>query len=100
MQASRFYSSVIYVGGDQNLKEKEKKFWEKGVLQLLSIIDILKEELKLDMDEKIYENSNEKLSNIIENKKDFIIHRHDDAIKNEVKSYIYSIKLQPIIISE
>lgn len=96
-----FYSSVFFIGGNQNSEEKqEKEFWEKGVLELLSVIDILKEELKLDMDEEIYENSNEKLNNIVENKKVFIIHGHDDVLKNEVKSFIYSIKLQPIILSE
>lgn len=29
IEAIRFYSSVIYVGGDQNLKEKEKNFGRK-----------------------------------------------------------------------
>ncbi|MDR0917799.1 MAG: nucleotide-binding protein, partial [Oscillospiraceae bacterium] len=90
------YSLSYRVGSHQRRIE----YWEKGVTQLISIIELIKSEIELYDDEKpIKENSPEK-NHSFSPDKIFIVHGHNETMKYAVKDVLTSLRLTPIIFHE
>ncbi|MFH2049156.1 MAG: nucleotide-binding protein [bacterium] len=78
--------------------EYKKNQWNSGVNKLLNIVDTMINEVKLfekSDNYKIQEETLPELTNDI-----FIVHGHDEEMKNNVSSVIRKIGLNPIILNE
>ena len=72
--------------------------WNSGKSSFLKVLTALKEELKTYEDEEITNDLvDKKCSN---SGKIFIVHGHDDGLKNEVARFIAQLELEPIILHE
>jgi len=86
-----FYPSIRIAGMDKSIYEES---WSKGQSKMLNLFKTIKEELTLDTDAKL-KNERVKLSNKI-----FIVHGHDEEMKQAVARTVEKIDLKPIILHE
>jgi predicted nucleotide-binding protein len=77
--------------------------WNDGKDELLNLLSTIKREIVLFYDDGTSKNENEINSGSgieAKSKKIFIVHGHDDAMKQEVARFISSLNLDPIILNE
>ena len=86
-----FHPGVYYHGMDQS---KYNESWYKGQRKMLNLFKTIKEELTLDTDTKL-KNDRVKFFNKI-----FIVHGHDEEMKQAVARTVENIDLKPIILHE
>jgi len=91
LKSINFKPGVIFAGMDGSIYDKS---WSKGQSKMLNLFKIIKEELILDTDTKL-KNDRGKFSNKI-----FIVHGHDEEMKQAVARTVEKIGLKPIILHE
>ena len=84
-----FHPGVYYHGMDQS---KYNESWYKGQRKMLNLLETIKEDLTLDSN-KIIKKDRTKLSNKI-----FIVHGHDEEIKNQLEIFLNEIGLEAIVL--
>ena len=86
-----FTPGVYWSGIDKSLYDKS---WVKGQSKMLNLLNTMEEDLTLDSN-KIIKKDKRKLSNKI-----FIVHGHDEEMKQAVARIVEKIGLMPIILHE
>jgi len=74
--------------------DQEKEAWEEGRGELFNLLSTVKEEIELFGDD--YKNHKEKITG----KKIFIVHGHDEEMKQSVARFIENLELEAIIFHE
>lgn len=72
--------------------------FEKGKTRFLNLVDVMIEDIQLSDDSNMGTDNIDNCS--ILNNKVFIVHGHDDAMKQTIARYLEKLKLDPIILGE
>jgi len=91
LKSISFKPGVSFAGMDGSIYDES---WSKGQSKMLNLFKTIKEELTLDTDTKL-KNDRVKFSNKI-----FIVHGHDEEMKQAVARTVEKIDLKPIILHE
>lgn len=80
----------LYV--DHCPESEQRRVWEQGKGCLINLIETMLEDYQLSVNDV---GRNDKMMN---NKKIFIVHGHNETLKLEVENWLYSLELKPIVL--
>jgi predicted nucleotide-binding protein len=89
LKSISFKLGIHFAGMDGSIYDKS---WTKGQGKMLNLFKIIKEELTLDTDTKL-KNDRVEFSNKI-----FIVHGHEEEIKNQLEIFLNEIGLEAIVL--
>lgn len=75
-------------------ESEQREVWIQGQQKLVNLIDTMLEDYELSSYDRSSKNK------MKDNKKVFIVHGHNDKLRLEVSNWLYSLKLNPIVLHE
>ena len=91
LKSISFHPGIYFTGMDKSIYDES---WSKGQSKMLNLFKTIEEDLTLDSN-KIIKKDSTKLSNKI-----FIVHGHDEEMKQAAARTVEKIDLKPIILHE